>query len=408
MEYRPIPISTRRVYAQNIPVGNGQTSDSYNAAACRSGMKWSHSSSSPNKMMHISQSPTIVPMNTGGLILNNAEAMQQHLSFESSQMIDMVAEEPYENRYTKQTLKSTTACRPLTLIILITAGLALLTIAIALPMTASWTQSRSAFVRFTTVEMQEGSKDGSNVKTLTSHPSESNQLGAVSTVAAAAMSSLTSISSLITTTDASTASSSSSPPSSFVSPPPPPAASGTIRASATQPGTDTRLQTVGHSMQIAEEVLAAVSANTVCEEVLNVVRFRTGLTTVLFKRNSLPMHQLINLDRPIMISVNGMISPYYSNIRFANLTALKLYSKLVDCSRDASLRQQTIKNLTCASPGISFRLTCAQVDSEETVECALRASAGCVSSAESRVQSSTSYNRLRSDWVLWCSVTTLL
>lgn len=413
MEYRPIPIATRRGCMHNIPVSNGQTTVSYNAAASRSGMKWPHSSSQPNKMMHVPQAPMMVPVNTGGLILNSADALQQHVSVESSQMIGVVADDPHELRPTHQTSsKSTTSCRPLTLIILTTVGLALLTIAVALPMTASWAQSRSAFVRSTSIEEH----DGSDVKTTLGQSSESNQLRPGYGVAAAAMSSLASISSLLTNPETPTASTPSSE-ASHMPPPPPPAQSESTERSRPQrdvQNSEAQTQTVGsvgsvtHSIQIAEEVLAAVSADTVCEEVLNVVRFRTGLTNVLFKRSSLPMHQLVKLDRPIMISANGMISPYYSNIRFSNLTAHKMYRNLAGCSRDVPLAPEQIKNLTCASPGISFRLTCAHADSEETVQCAFRASAGCVSSAESRVQSSTSYNRMRSDWVLWCSVTTLL
>lgn len=410
MEYRPIPIATRRGYQQNTAGYSAQTLISYDTAAARSGMKWPHSSSSPNKMMHVSQSPMMVPMNTGGLILNNKDILQQHVSVENAQMIDVIEDASNEVRSARSPSKQTASCKPLTLIILTTVGLALLTIAIALPMTVSWAQSRSAFIRSTTIEQQ----GGSNENTATNQPDQTSSLPSSSTagsagsagsagyaVTAAALSSFASISSLITVKETSTESSRHPPrpppPSALIPPPPAPASTESQQT-----------QAVSHSVQIAEEMLAAVSASTVCEEVLNVVRFRTGLTNVLFKRNSLPMHQLINLNRPIMISANGMISPYYSHIKFANLTAQQMYRNLAACSRDQPLPSQSMKNLTCSSPGISFRLTCAQVELEETVECAFRASAGCVSSAESRVQSSTSYNRLRSDWVLWCSVTTLV
>lgn len=392
---------------------SSRTSSSYNAAASRSGTKWPQVSSSvnrtPNAGMGFGTMNRMSTMGTFGVsrvdefVLDASHMLQQHSSVGSSQPIGIESLRPlasatmfpmHENVQPVSTLShsstfrsSSGGCRPLTVFVVATIIIALLTITVALPMTSSWTQSRSAFVASTIVQSLRAF-DNSNH---TLNTSDEDSVRDVRHVSPTPQANGLMASEVPLNADMAT---------SFVG-------ESTIIGDSGNSKRPSITSTTTH--QLAEEVMVGVTGKSVCEELLNVVRFRTGISDVRFIKSLLPMHLMPPLDHPVLISASGMVSPYFSHFRLANLTAVAMYRSLNDCARSIkSLSDVKVRNMTCPSPGVSFRIICSQEETQQTVECALRATSGCVSSAQARVQSSALYNRLRSDWILWCTVTTLM
>lgn len=162
---------------------------------------------------------------------------------------------------------------------------------------------------------------------------------------------------------------------------------------------------------LRDEFLSAAHTDSVCEDLINMIRFRVGTSNVEYMKTNDPLNYLSSsMGSAVQIYANGMISPYFDHVPGAVSQGHRIAQTLRRCSRtnDAPLLSSTNSNQTCAAFGITFLMRCKpNQNEEEHLWCWLKASEGCVASAQARVRASPSFERLRSDWVLWCTVATL-
>jgi len=164
-----------------------------------------------------------------------------------------------------------------------------------------------------------------------------------------------------------------------------------------------------------EDAMSGVNLNNLCEELLNIVRFRSGVADVRFVKTSrVPLEEMSSSALGEMtLHLHGMISPFYEHLSKSDETAHHMFERLRSCTRSGAMAQEVPfvqsvlhANLTCFAYGITLQMRCMRpATNDPRLGCNLRATEGCVSSARKQIAASASHSRLRSDWVLWCTVT---